>query len=65
MPDRPDVSNPEHAFDAHLLEQLACPVCHGGLRLAVQEEHIVCVDCSRAYPLVDGIPVLIAERATL
>ena len=65
MPERPDVPNAKHGFDAQLLEQLACPVCHGGLRLAMPEENIVCVGCGRAYPLVDGIPVLIAERATL
>jgi hypothetical protein len=40
---------------------LACPVCLGTLRL--QESTVVCVGCGRIYPVVDGIPVLIADRA--
>jgi len=47
-------------FDASVLERLACPVCHGGLR--VEETRLVCAECGRAYPIVDGIPVLIAEK---
>jgi uncharacterized protein len=54
-------ANPDE-FDPHLLEQLACPVCLGTLRLVSAIGQIVCVECRRAYPLVDGIPVLISER---
>jgi uncharacterized protein YbaR (Trm112 family) len=49
-------------FDSRLLEQLACPVCLGTLRLVSSVGQIVCVECRRAYPLIDGIPVLIPER---
>ncbi|MGA9673278.1 MAG: Trm112 family protein [Terracidiphilus sp.] len=48
-------------FDASVLDQLACPVCLGGLRF--NEDRLVCASCGRGYPIVDGIPVLIAERA--
>jgi uncharacterized protein YbaR (Trm112 family) len=48
-------------FDPAVLSQLACPVCLGALRLG--EAHLVCTACARAYPIVDGIPVLIAGRA--
>ena len=41
---------------------LACPVCHGSLALA--PDHIDCTSCSRRYPIVDGLPVLIASRST-
>ena len=51
-------------FNARVLEQLACPVCFGALRLDAADGQIHCAACLRAYPLVDGIPVLIAERAT-
>jgi uncharacterized protein len=46
-------------------EALACPACLGGLvREAADEgEHVRCAACGRMYPVVDGIPVLIAERA--
>jgi len=48
-------------FDPNVLQQLACPACLGGL--SVQAAHLVCSGCGRAYPVIDGIPVLIAERA--
>jgi uncharacterized protein len=48
-------------FDVRVLEQLACPVCFGELRL--DDAGIACVGCLRIYPLIDGIPMLIAERA--
>jgi hypothetical protein len=44
-----------------MLEQLACPACQGELALAGGA--IRCRGCGRSYPLIDGIPVLIAERA--
>ena len=43
-------------------EDLVCPVCFGALKFS--EAEVVCVGCGRSYPVVDGIPVLIAERAT-
>ena len=48
-------------FDEKVLEQLACPACRGDLRL--DTERIVCVACGRAYPIIDGIPMLIPNRA--
>lgn len=43
---------------AELRGMLACPVCRGELRLA--GDRVVCEQCGRGYPVVDGIPVLIA-----
>ncbi len=40
---------------------LACPACLGTLR--EEAETVVCTVCERVYPVVDGIPVLIAERS--
>jgi len=48
-------------FDPTVLSQLACPACLGDLRR--EGTRLVCAGCGRAYPIVDGIPVLIAERA--
>lgn len=52
------------AFDPSVLEsisdQLACPACLGDLRL--DGDRLACASCARSYPIVDGIPVLIAER---
>jgi uncharacterized protein YbaR (Trm112 family) len=55
----PNTNQPH--FDFELLSRLACPACRGELR--PEEETIVCVSCGRAYPIIEGIPVLIAERA--
>jgi hypothetical protein len=48
------------AFDPSVVDRLACPSCLGVLRL--DERSLVCVGCGRVYPVVDGIPALIAER---
>ncbi len=45
------------------LRWLVCPVCHAALVL--QAETIRCEGCARLYPIVDGLPVLLAGRATL
>jgi uncharacterized protein YbaR (Trm112 family) len=46
-----------------VLAQLACPACFGALQ--VNAAHLICTVCSRAYPIIDGIPVLIIDRAEL
>jgi uncharacterized protein YbaR (Trm112 family) len=43
-----------------LREMLACPACHGELRF--RGERVMCESCGREYPIVEGIPVLIAEK---
>lgn len=51
----------QSTFDTALVSRLACPACLGDLRL--EEARLVCAGCERGYPIVDGIPVLIADRA--
>jgi len=46
---------------ASLLEQLACPVCFAAMSL--QKNGLLCTGCGRVFPVEDGIPVLIADRA--
>jgi len=46
---------------AESLGWLVCPACHQMLEL--QPESVRCTGCDRHYPLVDGIPVLLTERA--
>jgi uncharacterized protein YbaR (Trm112 family) len=41
--------------------ELVCPACLGELRFGA--DAVVCKACGRKYPVVDGIPVLIVERA--
>jgi len=43
------------------LRWLVCPVCRRALQL--EAKTIACVGCHRRYPIVGGIPVLLADRA--
>jgi len=43
------------------MSHLVCPVCYGSLQL--KPDAILCTGCDRRYPIVDGLPVLLAERA--
>jgi uncharacterized protein YbaR (Trm112 family) len=45
------------------LEMLACPVCHADLAAAT--EAVRCTGCGRLYPVVDGIPILLPDRAVI
>jgi uncharacterized protein YbaR (Trm112 family) len=48
------------------LDLVVCPVCHAPLKLiqTLTESGIDCTGCGRLYPIVDGLPVLLATRAT-
>ncbi|AWW39262.1 MULTISPECIES: Trm112 family protein [Streptomyces] len=50
-------------LEAGLLEILACPACHASL--AEQDTELICTghDCGLAYPVRDGIPVLLVDEA--
>jgi len=48
-------------IDPKLLEILACPACGGDVHL--KDNHIVCLKCSRKYPIKNGIPVLLVDQA--
>ena len=47
--------------DEKLLAILACPVCHAPLRL--EGESLVCTKTEARYPVEEGIPILLADRA--
>ncbi|MDT8419562.1 MAG: Trm112 family protein [Desulfuromonadales bacterium] len=44
-----------------LLEILACPRCKDGVTL--QGGEIICMKCRVAYPVRDGIPVMLIDEA--
>lgn len=50
-------------LDPLLLELVACPACHGGLAVDTSAGELTCTGCGRAYPVVDGIPVLLVDEA--
>jgi len=45
------------AIDPDLLALLVCPVDHAALEL--KDSHLVCTECGRSYPIVDGIPNMV------
>ncbi|MGE5176663.1 MAG: Trm112 family protein [Hyphomicrobiales bacterium] len=46
-----------------LLELLVCPQCRGDLTYDRDADRLVCPACRLAYPIVDGIPVMLVEEA--
>ena len=46
-----------------LLEVLACPKCKSELIVDDTEDSINCIACNLAYPVKDGIPILLPEKA--
>ncbi len=50
-------------IDDRLLEILCCPACRESVEL--KEDRLVCTGCRRAYPIRDGIPVMLIDEATI
>lgn len=50
-------------MNAKLLEILACPICQGRLSYDKEQDRLICSFDKVAYPMNNGIPVLLAEQA--
>lgn len=51
-------------IDPQLLAIIVCPACRGDLAAAASgAEELVCASCGNAYPVRDGIPVLLVDEA--
>ncbi|WP_117234357.1 Trm112 family protein [Vibrio maerlii] len=50
-------------MDHRLLEIVACPVCKGKLMLDKDNQELICKLDRLAYPIKDGIPVLLEPEA--
>ena len=46
-----------------LLEILVCPKCKGDLEYRQEPESLVCHTCRLAYPVEDGIPIMLIDEA--
>ena len=42
------------------IDILACPACGGAI--SREGDELCCNDCSRRYPIVNGIPVMMVEQ---
>ena len=50
-------------MDPNLLEILVCPLCKGPLVYRKTEAELVCKADKLAYPIRDGIPVMLEAEA--
>lgn len=48
-------------LSAEFLDIIVCPDCRGSLE--PDGDELVCTSCGLAYPIVDGIPVLLVDEA--
>ena len=50
-------------LDKKLLEILACPICKGELHYDKNAKELVCAVDKLAFPVRDGVPVMITAEA--
>lgn len=50
-------------LDKKLLAILACPLCKSSLHYDQQKQELVCYPDSLAFPIRDGIPVMLDTEA--
>ncbi len=50
-------------LDQNLLNILACPACKAKIDYNKQLNELICQKCKLAYPIDDGIPVLLIDKA--
>lgn len=58
MPERP-----ENTVDPKLLEILVCPMTKGPLEYDAARQELVSRKARLAYPIRDGIPIMLPEEA--
>ncbi len=50
-------------IDSKLLEIMACPLCKSPLRYDKVKEELICRADRLAFPIRDGIPVMLEDEA--
>jgi uncharacterized protein YbaR (Trm112 family) len=53
----------ERAVDPRLLEVLVCPVTKGPLKYDPASQELVSVNARLAYPIRDGLPIMLPDEA--
>ena len=53
----------QYAVHPRLLEILVCPVTQGPLRYDAKSQELVSDQAKLAYPIRDGIPIMLASEA--
>jgi uncharacterized protein YbaR (Trm112 family) len=60
---QPVVAEPAAEVDPRLLEILVCPVTHGPLEYDRARGELVSRSANLAYPIRDGVPIMLPEEA--
>ncbi|MCH8003448.1 MAG: Trm112 family protein [Nanoarchaeota archaeon] len=55
--------NKKDPIPKDLFDILACPICRADLRYTKDKNNLVCVKCSHKYPIKQGIPILLPQKA--
>lgn len=50
-------------IDEKLAEVLVCPVDKADLTEDTEARRLVCTECGRRYPVEDGIPIMLVDKA--
>ena len=50
-------------MDARLLDILVCPICKANLEYRKALAELLCKPCRLAFPVRDGIPIMLADEA--
>ena len=54
----------EKPIPDRLLEILACPACDSRPKVELVDGALRCQLCGRTYPIENGIPIMLVEKAT-
>ena len=55
--------HPESTTDPKLLEILVCPITKGPLEFDAEKKELISRSAKLAYPIRDGIPIMLPEEA--
>ena len=58
-----DAFNTPVSVDPRLLEVLVCPVTRGRLTLDRERNELISAGAKLAFPIRDGVPIMLAEDA--
>jgi uncharacterized protein YbaR (Trm112 family) len=59
----PSDTRPASSVDPKLLEILVCPLTKGRLEYDAEKQELISRSAKLAYPIRDGIPIMLAEEA--
>jgi uncharacterized protein YbaR (Trm112 family) len=57
------MADTKHGVDPKLLEILVCPLTRGPLRYDAAAQELVSDQAGLAYPIRDGIPIMLVDEA--